>query len=1163
MKMNKVGDTNFYKRLQTGPIFLFLGQKYLSMETGEDPLLSAILQKYGEEKSAAENIGYSALFNTSISNDNASLAWIFRRSELLSVPYFLEKIAQFAWSGVYTSAIDTMWLKAFKNDWREIQNIFNERTNPIEPRSRTRLNCTYLYGRVDQVESTYLPPLTHREYRKRSHQEASLLINRLPELITPLGHIFFEGYDFRNDWFALDDLLPILDKLSSNQVHIFSSLLDWENNKEIRDYIDEGLVTFHSESLAEFLSQAADQGYLKLGESVEDAAYGRQIKIGSHNVSVPTSLWNQVNRSATILSDSHVAEHKELSPESMYTEFREFLANSGSFPVWSGYSRGFAFERDYEHDLYTRVLSKLQQNEFQAAPIILKGQTGTGKTVALGHLGYKIRKDGRFPVLFITGGYRKPANYDIDAFCQWIKQEWETREPERSGIPPVLIIWDANDADAYYGLSNYLASRGNNFVIVGSSYKDRAGKNKNKVDRFQIEAPITLSRESKKNSKPEFERFRDFLNDFEPNLGEYLSNYKFIDDNSFLVYLYRLLPQTRRQIQTGILREYDKVESALTQLSTTNANENDQPRGNSLFAAFVKAGFFEEDSLLVPGTENIGGEEVSQPKKLIGFVMIPGSFGLRVPFDLLLRVLERDGLKRFLLDALEEYDIFNWHEEFASGVWHIGPRHPLEAREWTRMNIGGTQYEVEYMTKLMSEVKASGELIENDEVQFVVELVRNVRSDDTGKYNPFLKEIADVLRQLRTARSIEAPSLVLQEATLLREYVKRQSQRGRTPPNDTIEILDQAKVILERTITILEEENKNTSAYWGELAAILGTKFNHILTHAKGTVNALHLFEEAKGAAKRALSKNTDSYIPVDIASWITLDFLSQEEMSKTSKLEAQADILHLFDLIEAEDLNSTDREKLQLRKYEIGRASEQDILTEQAFQELERMGSAVGYYLRAKEIAPDIVDNKELSEVEKQKCIEAVNYLEQYRHAIRNDGRSLHLLLNTWWMSHTGKPFFYGERQTVAMSQAEWEYGRQIVRQLRNISELYFGPRIQYLYGLFSFQVNEIRESLETFKILEKEEHRLGGRRVLRSYLISDAQGEPQKYSGEVKWTDIKASKGGIFIPSLRHTILFSPREFNRPDIKKGESISDFHIAVNFLGPIADPATRFGRGRS
>lgn len=318
----------------------------------------------------------------------------------------------------------------------------------------------------------------------------------------------------------------------------------------------------------------------------------------------------------------------------------------------------------------------------------------------------------------------------------------------------------------------------------------------------------------------------------------------------------------------------------MTQLSTATANENDQFRGNSLFVAFVKAGFFEEDSLLVPGTEKIGGEEVSQPKKLIGFVMVPGSFGLRVPFDLLLRVLERDGLKRFLLDALEEYDIFNWYEEFASGVWHIGPRHPLEAREWARMNIGGTQYEMEYMTKLITEVKASGELLENDEIQFVVELVRNVRSDDTGKYDPFLKEIADVLTQLRTARSIEVPSLILQEATLLREYVIRQSRR-RTPPDDTVEILDRAKSILEHAITILEEENRNTSAYWGELASILGSKSWHISTHTKGTVGALQLFEEAIGAAKGLGARTPIVISPLTLLAGLHATFFLRQRYQK------------------------------------------------------------------------------------------------------------------------------------------------------------------------------------------------------------------------------------------------------------------------------------------
>ena len=38
---------HFYRSLQRGPAFLFLGQAYLGAETGVDPFLSELLRKFG------------------------------------------------------------------------------------------------------------------------------------------------------------------------------------------------------------------------------------------------------------------------------------------------------------------------------------------------------------------------------------------------------------------------------------------------------------------------------------------------------------------------------------------------------------------------------------------------------------------------------------------------------------------------------------------------------------------------------------------------------------------------------------------------------------------------------------------------------------------------------------------------------------------------------------------------------------------------------------------------------------------------------------------------------------------------------------------------------------------------------------------------------------
>ena len=55
----------------------------------------------------------------------------------------------------------------------------------------------------------------------------------------------------------------------------------------------------------------------------------------------------------------------------------------------------------------------------QNDPIILHGQTGTGKTVALGSIAYRVRDEGKYPVLFIERKSQRLSNNDLEAFCKW------------------------------------------------------------------------------------------------------------------------------------------------------------------------------------------------------------------------------------------------------------------------------------------------------------------------------------------------------------------------------------------------------------------------------------------------------------------------------------------------------------------------------------------------------------------------------------------------------------------------------------------------------------------------------------------------------------------------------------------------------------------------
>ena len=76
-------------RLNQGPAVLFLGQKYLKLETDQDPFIDTIVQKFGVDPSTKPN--YDCIINDKISAaPEAAMAWMYNRSERIASPLGLK-----------------------------------------------------------------------------------------------------------------------------------------------------------------------------------------------------------------------------------------------------------------------------------------------------------------------------------------------------------------------------------------------------------------------------------------------------------------------------------------------------------------------------------------------------------------------------------------------------------------------------------------------------------------------------------------------------------------------------------------------------------------------------------------------------------------------------------------------------------------------------------------------------------------------------------------------------------------------------------------------------------------------------------------------------------------------------------------------------------------
>ena len=579
----------FVERLQAAA-FLLLGQRYLSLETGSDPLLGEITRRYGPE--LVDKADYFTLFEGTAPNaGDAALAWIDERCRRLSTPKWLETVSDFAWSGVYTSAVDSLLPPALRKAWRGVQPLIDEKYVPSDPRNRRMLHLTYLFGSVNHSDEAARPPLTRFEWSKR-RQIAIALSRRLPDLVTPIGTLVIEGYADSRDWLAPDDLLPILDSFTAGQVHLFSTSDQLFENRDVNFLVKKGIVTIHSESLASVLSKASQEGILSLGSTPEEEQSARRVRFGKSSFIVPQELWNQASRSAVILDESNISAPRQISDDARYREFRAFLAGVEGKPNWIAFARGFAFPRDFGDVLGATLHSRLSRHGLASEPVIVHGQTGTGKTVALASVAFAFAQEGQYPVLYVERRSQKPIYSDIDRFCQWA---------EDAGAPASLVIWDGMvEPDEYSEFLRRLTSRGRKIVLVGSCYQLEA---QTAHSLGAVHAPAELSAKERM-------RFEEFLGAFDPSLRVTINRSNASTDRTFLVALYRILPPTRGAIRAGVTSEAGFAEELLVK----RASEIDVvPRAMTVLEQQLRnVGLISSEPPFSELTTAIGGEAVTR-----------------------------------------------------------------------------------------------------------------------------------------------------------------------------------------------------------------------------------------------------------------------------------------------------------------------------------------------------------------------------------------------------------------------------------------------------------------------------------------------------------------------------------------------------------------------
>lgn len=1115
------------------PVVAFLGQS-VGIGRDGDPVLQAALKRVN----ATGNTWRSLLNFDHL--ETGLYSWLAEGFLRTPATAELAAIADAPFSAIYTSSIDTRLSSLFETNGREPEIVLFGAPPPSIKRSRRRPPLYQLFGRAGGGSGDFQPPTSAQALARRHMLHASPMARTLIETATALGLVVIEGYR-SGDWFRLGDLLALLAEAAPRGVVWFGELPSFSDEDQLsfEMLVSEGIVVTESRPLGRVLAQIAAAEPHLLGQRWDDPGV-ISFASGKKLVTSP-QLRLATEASATIVDDGFTGFLAPQSAADSAADFRSFHAISNNArSVIQGVKRGYAIERDFELKFTSLVDRAVARHSEQSGALILHGQSGTGKSIAMARLALHLREKKSAAVLLSLNSL--PQAMEVAEFLAAVDSEGEV----------TAILVDASVSVARYDeFLGALRSRGHRVVVVGTSYRQESPPQA--IRNRLIEAPSLLSPAEKEALSALSMRAELHTASPGKEFGEY----------ALPGFFYRL-PASRTRISEGLGREARRASSTLKATASTIRRTN--PLG-TLGDALVDAGFpAPTSSLLDEESVEIGdwGSETAV-NRLIDYVMISARLYQWVPVNLVLRAVTRDiALQQRPLDLdairslFEGHDLFRWRLDDEEGSeLLVGARLQLEAELICNRRLGGAAGEARRLSELIqAAVRAGNEW--NSETRYLVDVVHALGPDGPFKdrYSESYSELARTLTALRTGAGVENARLMLQEATLRRHYVRLHQ------PEPTLKaaLLDEARSAVDEALSRCEDRNSRMHAsrrtvdnLWVERAATYGFMATDAAERGGNQQEIWPSYLAARNAVRKALGR-VDSYFPVDIGLWLAARILKTATVNSDHAVELEADIRATLDLVDPVALDPKQYEIFQRQRLSCGEVLRDEGVSDDAFEMLRQAGSTAGYYLRARLLAPTLPEaGNDASTEDRQKAEQARSYLRGVYPFVASDARCLLLLLSCEWVTATGKWLFRDQRQPLPWDQSERLRIRQILAELVSVSSSELQAKYRYLDAVFCWLVDDERTAIERFRALSSDTEFIESGRVITRHELTDESGRPISYSGTVM-RRIGGNRWSVHIDNIQRSVDLVATDFHHTEIAKGTIVRNFTVGFNFLGPLARP---------
>lgn len=1102
---------NFIDRLNFGQPYLLLGQQYLA-ETVTNNFYKKVSKRVGCDANDCNIF----LELEELSNDvEETLHWLQTEADYVTLPDWGKYLAKVQWNGIFTTSVDYFIEKMLRFEMRQLQPIYQYgKSLPYNFKSKQILHVSYLYGCLNQSMDGIKPPCSLFDFSTYA-ANASLLLNQIDrEFLSPLGTLVIDGYDYAKDWLKDDVLFAVCNKLAKEQVFFFGFKDEYLQSRYIEKLINDGIIVPIKEPLISILEEADSRGLLKCFVNNVDSD-DLVISVAGERRVFPKKKLRGVSRSCKVLDD-FLFEFDSLSQEDEKELFRDFLYRSSIEPVWEAFHYEMNIIREYENVAFNEIQRVLNSDSLSKKPIVLYGQTGTGKSVALASLAYRIKRQKKYPVLFIDGKITDVHREDIEDFCSWCDDI------------NVAVFWDAsthgNDVSKYIDLNDYLASKGKKAVIIGTSYT--LGEDLRKLyNASYIEAPIEIV------SKEEIGSFKQNYEKFANRKLDDVWTAKF--DNNFLVALYRLLPGTNYGIRKGILREIDIDTIELSELVTLE--EKNTPM--MLLLQKCNIPISSDDEQKSSNMISIG--------KIIKIVSMVGQYGIAVPFDVLFRMLCGD-VSYFVGSLLEKIDFLHVETD-VNGNINVFPRNSLEAQIVANSSLVKITERVEIIKEVVGNVTEK-------ELNFLVTLLKAVGPNgtaDCGDIKYYYKEIAEEVKRLRVDCGVYDASTILQEASYMREYFINSNDRV----NDIKTLTDAQEVLLKELHALDGKKNDFTvrNVYGQlliELSSNIGAELTYYCEVGSNSKKIIEIYHNLEFYLEQALIFSPDPYYPVDIWAWTT-NVVLRTEISDDEKTEMVSKLVSLFENVIAENPEIKCREDYNKRILLVNEFENKEKISDEAFERLLAMKSDSGIYLRARNMLQNVDINQRITNNDRGKLIETIEYIEseEFQPIVLESTKCLFLLLKLYWLVSAKEPLFFTEKRVLPFDRETWE---KIYLILTRIGELVeeVSSQNKYLKGICEFHLGRENDCINHFEEI-KNNYFFGSRRPILYYIASESSGEgnAREFVGQLKKVEKEKGRAKFYIPALRKTLFYYNYEFVSRDLEENQEYDGIHIGFSFMG--------------